>query len=155
MMRNTIVFVTAVLMVLGLSSSFVLAKEDIYRWVDKDGVVHFGNRADAAADAEAVEIKKSPDSVPADPQQSSDPANQTPSYAQQQREERAEKKKEMAQKKAELSKECDWHRQMVAQLEPHPRVIIEQEDGTVVRMDDNDRLKHLKTSKDFIAKNCD
>ena len=153
-MRKFMALVTAVLIVLGLSSGFVMAKEEIYRWVDKDGVVHFGARADAPADAEPVKINKNPDYTPAEPQQSSDPTSQEPSYAQQQREERTRQRQEVAQKKAELAKKCDRHRQVVAELEPRPRVIVEQEDGSVVRMDDNERLKRLKASQDFIAKNC-
>lgn len=155
-MRNIMVFFTVVLISLGLSSGLVLAKEDIYRWVDKDGVVHFGNRAEAAANAEPVKITKAPEytPTPAEPAQPSDPASQVPSYAQKQREARAQMRKEAAEKKAELTKECNAHRKLVASLEPRPRVIVEQEDGSIVRMDDNVRLKQLKTSKDFIAKNC-
>lgn len=155
MMRNAIVFITIVLLVLGISSNMVLAKEDIYRWVDKDGVVHFGTRADAAADAELVKILKPPQHSTPEAEQPSDPAGASPSYAQQLRDERTEKRKETAERRAELDKECAWHRQVLADLEPRPRVIVEQEDGSVVRMDDNERLERIKNSKDFIAKNCD
>ena len=154
-MRNVIVFITIVLLVLGISSNMVLAKEEIYRWVDKDGVVHFSNRADATADAEPVDIRKSPEYSPVEPQQSSDPAGQSPSYAQQRRDERSQKKKEMAERRAELDKECALNRELLAKLEPMPRVLVEKEDGTVVRMDDNDRIEQVNKSKDFIAKNCD
>lgn len=153
-MRNVIVFITIVLMVSGISSNTVLANEDIYRWVDKDGVVHFGNRSDAAADAEPVKIRKSPEVSTVEPEQFADPPGQSPSYAQQLRDERAKHKKDQAAIKAELDKECAWHRQVLASLEPRPRVLVEQEDGTVVRMDDNERVERIQNSKDFIAKNC-
>ena len=50
---------------------------------------------------------------------------------------------------------CKNNRERVATLEPVTRVLYEQEDGSVVRMDDNDRLEKLAESKAFIAENCD
>ena len=64
-------------------------------------------------------------------------------------------KKPTVKKEEEITALCDQHRRVVAQLQPMPRVIVEQEDGTVTRMDDNDRLEKLRESKTFLAENCD
>ena len=78
-----------------------------------------------------------------------------PSYAQQLRDERAENRRISADKQREIIDLCERHRQVEATLEPMPRVIVQNEDGSVERMDDNVRLEKLAVSKAFIAENCD
>lgn len=127
---------------------------EVYRWVDENGVVHFGDRAPEQGDAEKVAIQPSsgvhvaPDSEPAAPY-----AEQK-SAAQQRRDERAEVNQEN-QVRAEVTSEiCTQARNVVAQLEPSPRVNVTHEDGTVTRMDDNDRLEKLGEAQAFIEENC-
>jgi hypothetical protein len=142
---------------LALSTTQTMAEEQVYRWVDKDGVVHFGDRPGGHVDAEVVELEAAPadelqsDSQPSSPYQH----NSEPTYAQKLREERTESRKEAAEKKKEMDALCKTHRERVATLEPFTRVMFEQEDGSVTRMDDNDRLEKLNESKAFVAENCD
>ncbi len=49
---------------------------------------------------------------------------------------------------------CERSRRVVAKLEPMTRVLVRQDDGTVIRMDDNDRMERLSEEKAFIAENC-
>ena len=77
-----------------------------------------------------------------------------PSYAQQLRDERAQQRQEFAEQKKETDALCEQHRGRVQQLEPMTRVMYEKPDGTVTRMDDNDRLEGLNESKTFLAENC-
>lgn len=156
MMRVPTFFMTVLIAILTLAPTQTVAEEEIYRWVDKDGVVHFGNRPEGHEDAEVVNIAPTPgDNPKADPVSSpvfdSDPE---PTYAQKLRDERAQARKEAAQKQAVIDAQCETARERVATLEPFPRVIIEKEDGSVVRMDDNDRLEKLAESKAFVAENC-
>jgi hypothetical protein len=158
-MRIATGFIVVVLLAIGISAGTAIANEEIYRWVDENGVVHFGNRAQAGPNAELVKVQKSPppviESQEAESQvQAAEPAADQPSYAQQRREERARLKQEAAIKREELAKECDFHRQVIARLEPMPRVIVEKSDGTVERMDDQERLDRLRESQEFVAKNC-
>jgi hypothetical protein len=155
-MRIATILIAVVFATIALTSTIVLAEEKVYRWVDENGIVHFGDQPDSNADAEVVKLEKSPPSSATAPEPPSDSvANQEPSYAQQQRDERAIRKKEAAEKRKETSAKCEYHLQMISKLEPMTRVIIEEEDGSVVRMDDNDRLEELGKSKDFISENCD
>ena len=50
---------------------------------------------------------------------------------------------------------CEQRYQLVSQLEPSTRVIVEYEDGTVGRLDDNERLEMLNEAKAYIAEKCD
>jgi hypothetical protein len=156
MMRISTFFMAALIATLALSTTQTVAEEQVYRWVDKDGVVHFDPRPEGQADAEVVDINKAPDyDSRSDPEPSSpyvtDPQ---PSYAQKQRAEREQGLKEAAEKQKEMDVLCQNNRDRVATLEPVVRVMYKQEDGSVIRMDDNDRLGMIAESKAFIAENC-
>lgn len=154
-MRITTKLIAIAFATIALSSAIVMAEEEVYRWVDENGVVHFGNRPDSNVDAEIVKLKKSPAHTATAPEPPSETMEeQEPSYAQQLRDERALRKKEAAEKRKVVEAECDYHRQRLAKLEPTTRVIIHKEDGSVERMDDNERVKKVRESKDFISKNC-
>ena len=142
-----------------LTATDATAKDDIYRWVDDKGVVHFGNRDTADADAEKVDIRhgKAANAQYASDAEGSSIYQQSaePSQVQQQRDERVKKRHETAELKGEIAAACEQRRQLVARLEPFTRVIVEGEDGEVYRMDDNERLKALDEAKSYIAENCD
>ena len=148
----TAVFISTLL----LSAMDAAAEDEIYRWVDEHGVVHFGNRPGGQAGAEKVDIPESQinNTQPGATTASGD-TGMEPSYAQQRRDERAEKHREAAEKEQALEAGCAQRRQLVAQLEPSTRVMVSYEDGTVTRMDDNDRLEKLNEAKAYIAENCD
>ena len=157
MMRISTFFLAVLIATLALSTTQTVAEEQIYRWVDKDGVVHFEPRPEGRADAEVVELKRAPDyDSPSSPEPSSPYATDPqPSQAQKQRDERALGRKEAAEKQKEMDVLCERSRDRVATLEPSTRVMHQQKDGTVIRMDDNDRLDKLAKSKAFLAENCD
>ncbi len=159
-MRSTIIFKAVLITTLGLIAADALAKDVVYRWVDEDGVVHYGDLPDGQANAEQVKIRKSrsvnnqASSTPA-PAATSQQEEPQPSYAQQQRDERAKHRREAAEKQREIAAGCEQRRQIVARLEPSTRVMIRLEDGSVTRMDDNERLEALAEAKDYIAGKCD
>ena len=134
-----------------------VAQEKIYRWVDDNGVVHFGDRLPEQADVEMISIPQSQPqpsvgSAPVNQEETQDPK---PNIAQQLRDERAEARREKEAEAKVTAKSCEKAREVVSQLEPSPRVNVTHEDGTVTRMDDNDRLETLGKAKTFIAENCD
>lgn len=155
-MRIATILMTVFISILVLSATDAIAEDEIYRWVDENGVVHFGDRPGGQAGVEKIDIPESrinrtqPASVAAPGDTS-----QQPTYAQQQRDERAANHKEAAEKQKALEAGCPQRRQLVAQLEPSTRVMVTYEDGTVIRMDDNDRLEKLNEAKAYIAENCD
>lgn len=135
------------------------ATEEVYRWVDEDGVVHFGDRRPEQADVEMISIPQS-QTTGTQPSMGAGPVNQEktqapqPNAAQQAREARAEKRREREAKAYATEQSCATAREVVSQLEPKPRVMVTHEDGSVTRMDDNDRLETLGEAKAFIAENC-
>jgi len=159
-MRTTIVILTIFTMIFTLVITDAAAKEEVYRWVDENGVVHFESQPPPKTDAEQItipsdrssDIQPWVDPFPGDSDEETEP--QVSSYAQQKRDERAKKREEADEKEKLTTAACEQSRKVVAQLEPMTRVLVEQEDGTVIRMDDNDRLERLREEKAYIAENC-
>jgi hypothetical protein len=163
--KDTKMRIAAIWMVLVLGTGpyvvdNALAGGEVYRWVDENGVVHFGDQPDAAANAEVIEIKKSPTGpgqapAAATAEAGSNADDAKSSYAQTLREERAAKRKEAAAQQKTIDDNCRRSREVVSQLEPSPRVNVTHEDGSVTRMDDNERLRVLNEAKAYISENCE
>jgi len=152
---------TAVLIVaLAILATEAGAEEKIYRWVDENGAVHFGDMPPDNVAAEQVRIV--PDTVSVEPSssattgaQAATPVEPQPSLGEQLRSERAEARKEREAQQKELADSCAKAQKLVADLEPSPRVIVKTEDGNIERLDDNVRLETLDKARTFIAENCD
>jgi hypothetical protein len=159
-MRIAMVLAVVLMTALVLPVMDAGATDEVYRWVDENGIVHFGDRPPEQVDAEQVDIQPAKGSgiTPhVDPAPVAAGEQQAPqvSYAQQRRDERAKKHKEDAEREKKTAAACERNRQFVAQLEPRPPgVLVHKEDGTVVRMDDNERLERLAEAQAFIAENC-
>jgi hypothetical protein len=136
-----------------------LAAGEVYRWVDEDGVVHYGDRAEGIPNAEVVDVPSQPSGQtdalpPTTPAAAQAEAENEPSYAQQRRDARAEARRKAAEERQQIEANCAVARNRVAALEPSTRVLVEDDDGTVTRMDDDRRLELLDEAKAYIARNC-
>jgi len=159
-MRIAMFIITVVIATLQFVAKDAMAGEEIYRWVDENGVVHFGDQAPANTAVDEIVIQQSVSPMTPPPSESApanadQPSAPQPSIAQQQRNERAKKREEMEERKKEIAEGCKQRRELVAKLEPSPRVMVTMEDGTVTRMDDSVRLEALNEAQTYIAKNCD
>jgi len=158
-MRIAIIITLVLIITLPFLATDAMATDEIYRWVDENGVVHFGDRPPAETVAEQVVIQPGirsdttppSGSAPADSNQSPEPQ---PSVAQQIRDERAKRRAEIEENKKMVAEACAQRRKIVSQLEPSPRVMVRMEDGTVTRMDDDVRLETLNEAEAYIAANC-
>lgn len=159
-MRFTIFFMIIIVAVFTMWAPQSAAQDEVYRWVDENGVVHFGDKAPQQQEAEVISI---PESSGVSPQRSSRPEpgnpadNQEPqpSPAQQARDARAEARQERQAEAKVTAANCKMARELISKLEPTPRVIVTHEDGTVTRMDDDERLAKIAEAKAFVAENCD
>lgn len=158
-MRANIFFLAVFTMIFTLTTTNLLAIDEVYRWVDENGVVHFENQAPEQTEAEKITIRP-------DQERGIQPTtdefnavtdeekNSEASYAQQKRDDRAMKRQEAKEKEKITAAECENSRTVVAQLEPVTRVLVQQEDGSAIRMDDNERLERIREAKAYIAANC-
>ena len=150
---------TVFMFLLALAAS--ASAQTIHRWVDSEGVVHFGAQPPQGVDATPVNTVapgKGLGVAAEDIRGTKNPATENGepqvSYAEQKRRERAERQQEAMKQNAERQRQCAVMERQRAALEPSPRVIIEDESGNPVRMDDNDRLTRLSEAKKYLEENC-
>ena len=129
-----------------LMSTPVMAAQ-VYKWVDAQGVTHFGAQPPEGQQATSVNttIAPAPAAIPAKlPQVGVDEEQQAIDE---------KVKKEVAAKEAERKQYCENARTNLAQLENNPRVRIE-DGGEVRRIDENERQERISELKKSIAENC-
>ena len=154
-MRITTLYVAVLTATLVLAATDAMGSDNVYRWVDEDGNVHFGDNPPERANAEKINVQTTPSNAgqPAvDTTSANDPPQ--PSYAQRQREERALKRRENAEKQQSIAEGCEQRLEYKAQLEPSTRVMVRNEDGQVYRLGDNERLEELAKLNAYISENC-
>ncbi len=129
-----------------LMSTPVMAAQ-VYKWVDAQGVTHFGALPPEGQQATSVNttIAPAPAAIPAKlPQVGVDEEQQAIDE---------KVKKEVAAKEAERKQYCEKMRTNLAQLENNPR-LREEVNGEVRRLDENERQKRIAEAKKAIAENC-
>lgn len=129
-----------------LMSTPVMAAQ-VYKWVDAQGVTHFGAQPPEGQQATSVNttIAPAPAAIPAKlPQVGVDEEQQAIDE---------KVKKEVAAKEAERKQYCEKMRTNLAQLENNPR-LREEVNGEVRRLDESERQKRIAEAKKAIAENC-
>ena len=129
-----------------LMSTPVMAAQ-VYKWVDAQGVTHFGAQPPEGQQATSVNttIAPAPAAIPAKlPEVGVDEEQQAIDE---------KVKKEVAAKEAERKQYCEKMRTNLAQLENNPR-LREEVNGEVRRLDEDERQKRIGEAKKAIAENC-
>lgn len=143
-MRSTIL---ASSLLIALSSSVMAGQ--IYKWVDAQGVTHFGAQPPQGQAVETLNTAAPPPKQkPAAPVEA-----ETSGEAEQQDIER-QVKKQVAEEKARRQQYCTTLRTNLAQLQNNPRVRVE-ENGEVRRLDEEERQARILESQQKIAETCD
>lgn len=134
-------------LLLALSASAMASQ--VYKWVDAQGVTHFGAQPPQGQQATTI-------NTATPPPKTAEPAA-TPTFESSADPEQAaidEKvKQEIATQEAERKKYCQTVRTNLAQLENNPRVRVEV-DGEVRRLNEEERQQRISEAKQAIAKDC-
>lgn len=121
----------------------------IYKWVDEQGVTHFGAQPPQGQQATTINP-----SIPAPRPTASEPAPSSEEPLDSEQAAIDEKVKEqVAAEEAERKQFCESARTNLAQLENNPRLRIEEE-GEVRRIDENERQQRITDLKKSIAEHC-
>ena len=155
-------------LLLGVISGNAVANE-VFKWTDENGVVHFGDRPPEGQKTQIIDIPQahtranpSPDDAQPGSDSSAADATSLPgeeeaaplSLADQRREQIATDRQEKREAREETERMCAKHRQRLTQMEPARRVFYTDETGQSVRMDDDVRMGLIAEDKAFIAENC-
>ncbi|QEY57962.1 DUF4124 domain-containing protein [Pseudomonas sp. C27(2019)] len=124
----------------------------IYKWVDAQGVTHFGSEPPSDRPAESVSTNSFQPPLPEkSAAQLAKEAEQQSSKTQAQID--REVRKQIAEETAALKKYCENVRHNLAQLENNPRVLAEI-DGKPTRLSEEERQARIAEMKQVILERC-
>ncbi len=147
MKRNTLVLLATILATALAATAG--GAERVYKWTDENGVVHYAASPPVDRGAERVTLPDyTPPSTPAAEEAVPAAAESGPVYAQ------AEPPDNSAIEAENQRRLCDKGRNMLAQLEPRPRVYRVDEDGNQVYLSDQERLDLIEEARQLMAENC-
>ncbi len=120
----------------------------VYKWVDAQGVTHFGAQPPQGQQVETVNTVTAPAKSAATPQ----PPAQEEADADQNSIDR-KVKQQVAAQEAERKRYCESMRTNLAQLQNNPRVRVE-DNGETRRLTEEERQSRINETRDKIAENC-
>ena len=130
-------------------SSGVMAGQ-IYKWVDAQGVTHFGAQPPQGQSAEALNTA----TPPSKPAATAAPVEPQPSGEAEQHKIDQQVKKQVAEQEAERQRYCTTLRTNLAQLQNNPRVRVEEQ-GEVRRLNEEERQTRIGETQQKLADTCD
>ncbi|WP_137888252.1 DUF4124 domain-containing protein [Pseudomonas sp. 2FE] len=132
-----------------LALSATAMASQVYKWVDTQGITHFGAQPPQGQDATAVNTVTAP---PKPPAPAAAPApDSTTDAAQKAIDDKV--KKDVATQELERKKYCETVRTNLAQLQNNPRLRAEV-DGETHRLTEEERQGRITESEKAIAENC-
>jgi hypothetical protein len=133
-------------LLLALSSSIMAGQ--VYKWVDAEGVTHFGAQPPQGQPAETLNTAVAPPKPAV-----TESATLEQSGESEQRDIDRKVKQQVAEQKAERQRYCTTLRTNLAQLQNNPRVRVEEEGGNR-RLNEEERQARIGETKQKIADNC-
>lgn len=124
---------------------------DIYKWTDNQGQIHYGSQPPQGYPAEKVSIRtvRMPE-VRTGQHTAADADDGT---AADQKSIDADVRRQVAREQAELQKYCLSMRTRLSQLKNNPRLLAEI-DGQMVRLSEEQRQQRIRETEDNINEHC-
>ena len=142
------------LSILTISLVALSVPAEIYKWIDDEGNIHYGEKPPSVNSKESVETIKIRDNV--DTQRAAEALNKKSKSLNERSEERKkEKTDELYDKKklAENKMRCEQAKKQLANYQ-HPKVNVKESDGTYRALGEEERQAGLKKSEELVKKAC-
>ncbi|MCQ4321383.1 DUF4124 domain-containing protein [Stutzerimonas stutzeri] len=133
-------------LLLALSSNIMAAQ--VYKWVDAEGVTHFGAQPPQGQPTETLNTAVAPPKPGVTESTASEQSGES-----EQRDIDRKVKRQVAEQEAERQRYCTTLRTNLAQLQNNPRVRVE-EDGGTRRLNEEERQARIGETRQKIADNC-
>ncbi|AHL76640.1 glycosyltransferase [Stutzerimonas stutzeri] len=137
-------------LLLALSSS-VMASQ-VYKWVDAQGVTHFGAQPPQGQSVETLNTATPPPRPAA--ATTATPEEPEPSGESEQRKIDRQVKQQVAEQETERQRYCTTLRTNLAQLQNNPRVRMEEK-GEMRRLNEEERQARISETQQKITDTCD
>jgi|HubBroStandDraft_5_1064220.scaffolds.fasta_scaffold185285_3 hypothetical protein len=150
-MRIPLLISAAVLLA---TSGMVASADQVYRWMDKDGHVHYSQTPPAGTNVNAQTVNITPPAP--DPTTLQNEQNLAKQLQDQNKQSQDSQQKAQAdaQQKAQQQQECDALRQRLQVLQQSGRVATVDAQGNKTYISDDTRAKQEQDMQDMIAKQC-
>lgn len=150
---KTLSVITGLLTILALMSAAHAAK--VYKWVDEEGVTHYGEQAPTNKDFELISTSGAPASsknkaknTPAAVEASSEKENAKPLDF--------EEQKKLREQEAQVRKDnCENAKANLKTIEENARIRIMDDNGEYRYLSEEERQQQLERAKNIIATNCE
>ena len=128
---------------------------EIYKWTDDEGKVHYSEKPPNTTDKEDVETVKIRDNV--DTQRANEALKKKSKSLNERREDRKKNESETADAKKQLLENKARCKQLKEDLShfQHPKVNLQEEDGTVRALGEEERQQEVKNLEKMVKKACD
>ncbi|WP_137820430.1 DUF4124 domain-containing protein [Pseudomonas sp. 2FG] len=133
-----------------LALSATAMASQVYKWVDAQGITHFGAQPPQDQDATSINTVAAPPKPPAPP---APPKLDSQIEADKQKAIDDKVKKDVATQETERKKYCETVRTNLAQLQNNPRLRAEV-NGETRRLTEEERQGRITESEKAIAENC-
>jgi hypothetical protein len=164
-MSGLIIPGAALVLTTALNSGFVQA-EEIYRWVDADGVVNYTQQKPRDIEAQALTTQRgaptrvrstSTNNATPSAQGSAENSEQPMTDAQQRMLEELQAKEQARQQEvAEIREQnCSKSRRVLSDLSAKERIRVRGDDGQERIMPENERQRRISEAQQGIVENCD
>lgn len=141
--------------VLALMLAGFAASADVYKWTDRDGNVHYGDRPPASGEqADSVSLTPSPE-LDADYGERSLKRRRLLEAFEADRAERQRLDDEAALAKRDRAQQCEQARRMLADLERANLLYTTDQDGNRVYMSDDERHQAARDITAWVQAHCD
>jgi hypothetical protein len=136
------------------TAGMAASADQVYRWVDKDGHVHYSQTPPASTDVNAQAVNITPPAP--DPTTLQNEQNLAKQLQEQNKQDQANQQKAQAdaQQKAQQQQRCDALRQRLQLLEATGRVATVDAQGNKTYVSDDDKAKQIQDLEDKIGKDC-
>ncbi|MDF3867094.1 DUF4124 domain-containing protein [Pseudomonas denitrificans (nom. rej.)] len=148
-MRRTI-FMGSLLLALAPT---VMAAQ-VYKWVDAQGITHFGAQPPEGTDAATVNTNTAPPKASNFPPPAAAKPTLPPSTDEKQKAADEKVRQEVAQQEAERIQQCEKLRTDLAQLKNNPRIRVDDGNGDLRRITEEERQGRIATSEKSLRENC-
>ncbi len=142
-------------LILALAAASAVATGEVYRWLDADGKVHYGDRPPATGvDSRSLSLPPAP-AAEADQARRRLKQRRLLEAFEAERNQRHQATAEAAAAKRERARNCENARRELARFERANIVYTSDASGARIYMDDEERLQAAANARAWIGKHCD
>ena len=130
------------------------ASAEIYKWVDEEGKVHYGEKPPSTITQDGIKTIKYKDNV--DTRSANEALKKKSKSLNKLSKKRKEKREDAAAKKEELAKNkvlCEQAKKNLANYQ-FPKVSIKEDDGSVRALGEEERQLGIKKSEEIVKQVC-